>query len=203
MKIKLPLLICCITSFLCAILFLNAQEGITQSIYEPLKFPVPEREPGQTHVLKLACEPIPTVRIGIIGLGMRGKGAVTRIMSIEDAEIKAICDLEQFNLDVVQKNIKENKHSEVDEYTGETGWQELCKREDIDLIYICTDWYSHVPVAIFAMEHNKHVAIEVPAAITLDQCWQLVNTAEKTRRHCTMLENCCYDRFELATRIIR
>lgn len=190
---------CSVILFLLAFIAPDTYKVTAQSISQPLKFSVPDREPGQAHVLKLACEPIPTVRIGFIGLGMRGKGAVTRILSIEDIEIKAICDLEQFNLDVVQKNIRESNHPAAEEYTGDTGWQELCKRKDIDLIYICTDWYSHVPVAVYAMEQNKHVAIEVPAAITLDQCWQLVNTAEKTRRHCMMLENCCYDRFELAT----
>lgn len=177
----------------------EAQQPISRIVIEPIQFPIPERDAGQTHVLGLTCDPIPTVRIGFIGLGMRGKGAVVRMLTVGDIEIKAISDLEQFNLHQVQKNIKEQNHPVADEYTGENGWKELCERKDIDLIYICTDWYSHVPIAVYAMQHNKHVAIEVPAAITLDECWQLVNTAEKTRRHCMMLENCCYDRFELAT----
>ena len=49
------------------------------------------------------------------------------------------------------------------------------------------------------MERGKHVALEVPAAMTIDECWQLVDAAERTRRHCMMLENCCYDFFEMAT----
>lgn len=179
--------------------YLHAQQFPDNTIFEPLRFVVPEREPGQTHVLGLRCDPIPTVRIGFIGLGMRGKGAVTRMLAVDDVEVKAICDLESFNLEQVQNSIKEQNFPVADEYTGENGWKELCKRKDIDLIYICTDWYSHVPIAIYAMQHDKHVAIEVPAAITLGECWQLVNTAEKTRCHCMMLENCCYDRFELAT----
>ncbi|MCC8147055.1 MAG: Gfo/Idh/MocA family oxidoreductase [Bacteroidales bacterium] len=154
---------------------------------------------GQSHVLQLKCDPIPTVRIGFIGLGMRGKGAVTRMMAIEGVEIKALCDLEQNNLDIVQKNIIDHQRDTAMEFTGNTGWQELCHREDIDLIYICTDWYSHTDIAEYAMEKGKHVAIEVPAAISVEECWRLVNTAEKTRMHCMMLENCCYDRFELAT----
>lgn len=161
--------------------------------------PVPERPAGQMNVLQLKADPIPVVRIGFIGLGMRGKGAVTRMMAIEDVEIVAICDLEQKNLDIVQENITSKERPKAAEYTGDNGWKELCDREDIDLLYICTDWYSHVAIATHGMEKGKHVAIEVPAAITIDECWQLVNSAEKTRRHCMMLENCCYDKFELAT----
>jgi predicted dehydrogenase len=74
----------------------------------------------------------------------------------------------------------------------------MCERPDIDLIYIATDWVHHVPLAVYAMEHGKHVAIEVPAALDMDEIWQLINTSERTRLHCMMLENCVYDFFELA-----
>jgi len=164
-----------------------------------MKTPVPPRPSGQTDVLELKCDPIPTVRVGFIGLGMRGKGAVTRFMAIEGVEIKALCDLEQYNLDGMQESIAKQERPKAEEYTGEDGWRKLCERKDLDLIYICTDWLTHTPMAVYAMEQGKHVAVEVPAATTLDECWLLVNTAEKTRRHCMMLENCCYDKFELAT----
>lgn len=72
-------------------------------------------------------------------------------------------------------------------------WKKICDREDIDLIYISTPWDSHATMAIYAMENNKHVAIEVPAAKTMEECWQLVETSEKTKKHCVILENCCYD----------
>jgi predicted dehydrogenase len=75
----------------------------------------------------------------------------------------------------------------------------LCERDDIDLVYACTPWYLHTPNAIYAMNNGKHAAIEVPGATTIEECWQLVDTAEQTQRHCMMLENCCYDFFELAT----
>ncbi|MCL1973482.1 MAG: Gfo/Idh/MocA family oxidoreductase, partial [Bacteroidetes bacterium] len=84
-------------------------------------------------------------------------------------------------------------------YTGEEDWKTICERPDIDLVYICTHWDLHTPIGVYAMEQGKHVAMEVPAALTIAECWQLVNTAEKTRRHCMMLENCCYDFFEMAT----
>ncbi|MDR0692720.1 MAG: Gfo/Idh/MocA family oxidoreductase, partial [Prevotellaceae bacterium] len=164
-----------------------------------LTTPVPAREAGQTDVLQLRCDPLPVVRTGFIGLGMRGPGAVNRMMAVEGTEIKAICDLEPYNLERVRKNIAAAGRPDAAEYTGQDGWKALCERDDIDLVYICTDWPTHTPMAVYAMEHGKHVAIEVPAATTVEECWQLVNTAEKTRRHCTMLENCCYDKFEMAT----
>ena len=85
----------------------------------------------------------------------------------------------------------------ADAYVGPEAYKQLCEREDIDLIYIATDWLNHVPLAVYAMEHGKHVAIEVPAATSVAECWQLVDTSERTRRHCMMLENCVYDFFEL------
>lgn len=164
-----------------------------------IKTSIPARATGQTDVLRLQCDPMPIVRVGFIGLGMRGKGAVDRFMAIEGVDVKAICDLEQYNLDKVQQSIAKQERPAAQEYIGDEAWKEVCERNDIDLIYICTDWLNHTPMAVYAMEHGKHVAIEVPAALTLDECWQLVNTAEKTRLHCMMLENCCYDKFELAT----
>src|SRR5690606_16947813 len=71
--------------------------------------------------------------------------------------------------------------------------------DSYDLIYICTQWKLHTPMAVYAMQQGKHVAVEIPAATTVDDCWQLVETSEKTKRHCVILENCCYDFFELLT----
>src|SRR5690606_8198000 len=87
---------------------------------------------------------------------------------------------------------------EAKDYSGsEDSWKELCQSEDLDLVYICTPWDLHTPMAVMAMENGKHAAVEVPAATRLDEAWQLVETSERTRKHCMMLENCCYDFFEL------
>lgn len=162
-----------------------------------LEAPRPE---GQKDVLGLAVDPIPVVRVGFIGIGMRGIHAVKRFTHIDGVEIKAICDMEQNYLDRAQYFLQEANLPKADEYIGsKDAWKELCERDDIDLVYIVTDWETHTPMSVYAMEHGKHVAVEVPAAMTIDECWQLVNTAEKTQRHMMMLENVCYGEFELAT----
>ena len=158
---------------------------------------VPERPAGQESALGMTADPIETVRVGFIGLGMRGSGAVPRYCFIPGVEIKALCDLRQECVDYNQQTLAYYGFPAADSYVGEDAWKEVCEREDIDLIYICTDWLSHTPIALYAMEHGKHVAIEVPAAQTLEEIWALINTSERTRKHCMMLENCVYDFFEL------
>ena len=159
----------------------------------------PSRPAGQTDVIGLRCDPIPVVRMAFIGVGSRGSGAVDRFLNIEGIEVKAICDLEQSSLDRVQDRLKENGRPEAAMYTGEEDWKKVCERDDIDLVYIATHWALHTPISVYAMEQGKHVISEIPIARTIEECWQLVNTAERTRRHCMMLENTCYDFFELAT----
>lgn len=162
-------------------------------------FEEPARAEGQKDVIELRCEPIDTVRMAIIGLGMRGSGAVYRYTFIEGAKIVALCDVVPENVEKAQKTLLEAGKPKADVYTDSLGWKKICERDDIDLIYVCTHWDLHTPIAVYAMEHGKHVATEVPAALTIDECWQLVNTAEKTRKHCMQLENCNYDFFEMAT----
>ena len=159
----------------------------------------PERPAGQKHVLELRAEPIDTVRIGLIGLGMRGQGAVHRLSFIEDAVIVAMVDVVPENVERAQETLRQLGRPQADSYTGSEDWKAVCERNDIDLIYVTTHWDLHAPIAIYAMEHGKHVTTEIPAALTVQEAWQLVNTAEKTRRHMMMLENCNYDFFEMAT----
>ena len=164
-----------------------------------IHFEAPERAPGQTSMLGFAAEPIQTLRVGFIGLGMRGPSAVKRFSLIEGVEIKALCDLYPENVEKCQKILADRGVAAADEYSGEEGWKQLCEREDIDLVYIVTPWEWHVPMAVYAMEQGKHAAVEVPAAMTVEDCWLLVDTSERTRKHCMMLENCVYDHFELTT----
>ncbi|MDP4205107.1 MAG: Gfo/Idh/MocA family oxidoreductase [Bacteroidota bacterium] len=147
------------------------------------------------------CAPkLNVVRMGIIGLGDRGSGAVARMSYIDGVEIKALADKREAAVKTSQSYLSGFGISKAAEYFGsEDVWKKMCERNDIDLIYICTPWALHTPMALYAMEHGKHVAVEVPAAKTLEECWQLVETSERTRKHCMMLENCCYDFFELLT----
>jgi predicted dehydrogenase len=147
-----------------------------------------------------AAPKIDTVRVGFIGLGQRGPGAVERISNIEGVEIKALCDKSLDRVAKAQLILTKYGRPEAKAYGGkEDSWKELCQSNEIDLVYICTPWKLHTPMAVFAMLNGKHAASEVPAATTLDEAWQLVETSEKTRKHFMMLENCCYDFFELLT----
>ncbi len=186
-----------ILAIIVACVMLGACTGQKQSAV--IETEVPERPAGQTDVVGLRHEPMDSVRIGFIGLGMRGPSAVGRFCHIDRASVKALCDKHADRVAKSQKILVDRGRPEAAEYSGEEGWKELCQRPDIDLVYICTDWKNHVPMAVYAMEQGKDVAIEVPAAQSLEECWQLVNTAERTQRHCMMLENCVYDFFELTT----
>ena len=154
---------------------------------------------GDKNVLQLQCEPIECVRIGFIGLGVRAKRAVYRMMHIEGCSVAALCDLVDENIAEATEIVAGNGHPSPAIFTGKEGWKQLCAQPDIDLVYICTDWASHADIAVYAMQCGKHVATEVPAATTVADCWRLVDTAETTQRHCIMLENCWYDEFELCT----
>ncbi|HVG11619.1 MAG TPA: Gfo/Idh/MocA family oxidoreductase [Flavisolibacter sp.] len=154
---------------------------------------------GRVNMSGYRAPKIDKVRIGFIGLGMRGPGAVERMSYIEGVQIAALCDKLPDRVKKVQSLLTKAGLPQAKEYTGEQGWKAMCESPDLDLIYICTPWSLHTPMAVYAMEHNKHAATEVPAALSLDECWKLVETSEKTRKHCMMLENCCYDFFELLT----
>ena len=146
------------------------------------------------------AEPLNKVRVGFIGLGDRGSGAVTRMVRIEGVEVTGLSDLRQTAVDFSQRDLARFGLPAAKEYAGsDDAWKALCEQDDIDLVYICTPWVWHTPMAVYAMEHGKHVAVEIPAARTVDEAWQLVETSERTKRHCMMLENCCYDFFEILT----
>lgn len=159
----------------------------------------PERPAGQQSVLGLTLPKMEVVRVGFVGLGMRGPGAVERFTHIPGVRVVALCDYEQERAESCQKYLKNADMPKAAVYYGEKGYEELCKRDDIDLVYIATDWLHHVPVAMCAMENGKNVAIEVPSAMNLKECWDLINISEKTQKHCMILENCCYDWYEMNT----
>ena len=162
-----------------------------------IKTDVPPRPAGQQDMLQFAADPIPDVGVGVVGLGMRGSHAVRRLTKVPGCHVAAVCDL---LMDRTRKSVNDLARLglETHPYGGdEYAYRQLCEDPSVDLVYICTDWLHHVPVALYALEHGKHVAIEVPSAESLKDCWDLVNASERNRRHCMILENCCYDFFEL------
>ena len=152
-----------------------------------------------SHMLEHTVKPMDTVRIGVIGLGNRGQMALERLPKIVGVQIKAISDIDSSKVNQSAERYFLNDNLKVpDLYYGSYDWKSICERDDIDLIYVCTHWELHTPIAVYAMNHGKHVAVEVPAALTIKECWELVKTAEKTKKHCIQLENCMYDFFEIS-----
>ncbi|MEO9483142.1 MAG: Gfo/Idh/MocA family oxidoreductase [Ekhidna sp.] len=148
-----------------------------------------------------STSPIAKVRIGMLGLGNRGKTLTQMLYWLLDndkAEIVAVSDLLEKNVDQVLEGLKAHQQKRPKVYAkGEDDWKKLVERDDIDLLIIATPWRLHTPMALYGMEQGKHVASEVPIAYTLEDCYKLIRTAEATKRHCMMIENCCYNDEEL------
>jgi len=157
----------------------------------------PQRPAGQENVIGLTLPKMKKVRVGFVGLGMRGPGAVARFSHIPGVEVVALCDYEPKRAERCQEILRKAGLKPATIYSGAEGYKELCARPDIDLVYVATDWDHHFPVAKTALESGKNTAIEVPSAMNLEQCWALIDLSEKNRKHCMILENCCYDWFEL------
>ena len=165
-----------------------------------IKTEIPVRAEGQTDVLQLTCDPIPNIRVAIIGLGMRGPGAAHRFAHIPGVEVVALCDVLEKNTNRVNASLVAAGKPAAQEFFGDTSiWREVTKLPNVDLVYVATPWASHAMMGVQAMKDGKHVAIEVPAAMNLQEIWDLVNTSEQTRKHCMQLENCVYDFYELTT----
>ncbi len=146
-----------------------------------------------------AAPKIEKVRVAIIGLGNRGPSHLETMRMIEGVEIRALCDLLPERAAAANKRLSGSVHKPTLYSGSEESWKKLCEQEDIDLVIVTTPYYMHAGMAVYAMEHGKHVASEVPAAATVEECWKLVETAERTRKHCMMLENYAYGFFQVLT----
>ncbi|MEX0646486.1 MAG: Gfo/Idh/MocA family oxidoreductase [Balneolaceae bacterium] len=160
----------------------------------PYQFTKDQKQVFNMH--NYAAPAIDLVRIGFIGVGSRGSGHVRRLRAIEGTEIRAICDVDEGALN----EVLEDFDHPVDTYTGsEDAWKELCERDDLDLIINAAPWHLHTPICLYAMENGKHTATEIPAAQSMEECWALVETSERTKKHCYIMENVCYGEFEMVT----
>jgi predicted dehydrogenase len=157
----------------------------------------PAQSPDKPSV-PFAAPPIPEVRIGFVGVGGQGSAHVRNMLRVPGAKVTAVCDIAPERVALVQKWVVAAGQKEPTGYTrGPRDFERLCETENLDLVFTATPWEWHVPVCVAAMKNGKHAATEVPAAMTLDDCWQLVEHAEKHRKHCVMMENCNYDRPEM------
>ena len=155
------------------------------------------RPAGQKPVHDLTCTPLAKVRAGYIGMH-RGLAHVNDAMGIDFVDVVALCDLRDERAQVAADRCEKAGRKRPEIHSGsETAWEKLVDRDDLDVVYIATPWAWHVPMALRAMERGKHAFVEVSAAVTVEDCWKLVDTSERTRRHCVMLENCCYGENEL------
>lgn len=146
----------------------------------------------------LTAPPLDVVRIGFVGIGGMGSAHVRNLLRIEGCEIRALCDIVPEKVTRAQQWVVEAGFAEPAAYTrSETDFVRMCEEQELDLVYNATPWEWHVPICVAAMENGKHAATEVPAAYTLEDCWQLVETAERHEKHCVMMENCNYDRPEM------
>jgi len=157
-------------------------------------------EPKGAGRIQFRVAPVDPVRVGFVGVGGMGSAHVQNYMNIDGVEIKAVCDIVPAKVERVQKWCADAGRPKPTGYSnGPWDFKRMCETESLDLVMTATPWEWHVPVCVAAMENGKHAVTEVPAAMFLDDCWRLVETAERTGKHCQMMENCCYDRIELMT----
>jgi predicted dehydrogenase len=153
---------------------------------------------AQTTAASGGLAPIETVRIGYVGVGLQGASHVRNLLRIPGCRVTAVCDIRPERTDWATKVITEAGQPPPTAYTRSVrDFERMCETEELDLVYNATPWEWHVPVMLAAMKNGKHTATEVPAAMSLDDCWAMVESAEKHKKHCVMMENCNYDRMEM------
>ena len=145
---------------------------------------------------QVAFEPRERVRVGFVGLGGRGRYLLGEALACEGVEMIALADANESALAQSMEIVTKVGQPAPRTYLGVDGWRKMCDL-DLDLVLIATPWRTHTEISVAMMESGKHVGVEVPATISLEECWQLVETSERTRRHCVMIENCCYDYWEM------
>jgi len=137
------------------------------------------------------------VKLGIIGVGGRGTSLLRDLLAVDGVDVKAICDVVPEKVDHAQKMVTDAGQARPAAFTkGDWDFKNL-NQLDLDIVYVATPWNWHVPMAVDVMKNGKHAAVEVPAASTMQECWDLVNASESTRKHCVILENCCYGASEM------
>jgi len=149
-------------------------------------------------VASMRFVPRSLVRVGLVGCGGRGQSLLRDLLGIDKTVVRALCDVVPERIAEARQLVERRGQPGPATFAeGDHAFEELCARDDLDVVYIATPWRWHVEMAVSAMKAGKHAFVEVPAATTVEDCWNLVDTSETTRRHCVMLENCCYGYNEL------
>jgi predicted dehydrogenase len=148
---------------------------------------------------RFAAPPLERVRVGFVGVGHQGSSHVRNFLRIDNVDVVAICDVTPASLARSQKLVTDAGRPRPKGYgdRGPRDFERMVGEEQLDLVFTATPWEWHAPVMLAAMRAGKHAATEIPMAVRLEECWELVETAERTGRHCVMMENCCYDRPEM------
>ncbi len=158
----------------------------------------PGARAGQAPAAPFRAPPMDVVRVGFVGVGGMGGAHVRNFLRLEGVDIVALCDINEARNEEVAGWVVDAGRPRPRLYgRTETDFQRMCAEEELDLVFTATPWRWHVPVCVSAMENDKHAATEVPAAYTLEDCWKLVEHAERYEKHCVMMENCNYDRPEM------
>jgi predicted dehydrogenase len=167
-------------------------------VVQSLTAPMADAISAEATMIEYHDGPLDVVRLGIVGVGGMGTAHLENFLKIDGVEVRAVCDIVEDRVARAQAMVVDAGQKRPQGYSrGPRDFERLCDRPDLDLVFTVTPWVWHVPVCVAAMKAGKHAATEVPAALTIDDCWQLVEISESTRRHCVMMENCNYDRFEM------
>ena len=156
------------------------------------------RPSTQKTMIGARFEPRDVVRLGIVGVGLRGTDVLGEFLAIDKVVVNAVCDVVKEKCERAARLVEKAGQKTPAIYAdGERAFEKLSSRDDLDFIYIATPWEWHVPQVLAALKAGKHVGSEVPVAYTIEDCWKIVDASEKTRRHCLIMENCCYDYSEM------
>lgn len=144
--------------------------------------------PASKDLIKVAC----------VGIGNQGSGHFRNMLRIEGCQVTAVCDIRPDRVKWAQAEAVKAGFPEPKGYSkGDYDYERMCEQEDLDLVYNSAPWRWHTPICLAAMNNGIHAASEVNIALSIEDCWKLVKTSEKTQKHCVMQENCCYDSTEM------
>ena len=161
-----------------------------------------DRDSESNYMGDFVAPKIDNIKAAFIGVGARGTGHAKQIASINGTEVVAICDLYKDLAERSKNNCTEigkgQRHKNIKLYSGsENDWITMLDEVKPDIVFISTNWDTHAPMAIESMKKNAHAFVEVPIATTIEDMWRIIDTSEKTKKHCMMMENVNYGRDEL------